>query len=39
LFQEYGVEWSEVTTKKFLQKLAEQKEKESDLLKLFLPFS
>lgn len=36
LFQEHGVEWSDVTSEKILQELAEQKEKKSDLLKLFL---
>ena len=37
LFQEHGVDWDEAVSRQFMQALAEQKEKESDLLTLFLP--
>ena len=37
LFREHGVEWSDAASEKFLQALAEQKEKDADLLNLFLP--
>jgi len=37
LFQEHGFEWNDAASEKFLQELAEQKEKDSDLLNLFLP--
>ena len=36
LFREHGVEWRDTASEKFLQELAEQKEKDSDLLSLFL---
>lgn len=36
LFQEHGFEWDEDALENFLQELAEQKERNSDLLKLFL---